>query len=55
MKIECKVKKDISKNTGNEYIYLSIMIGNYEKRVFLTKSEEELIYLMQSMNIAPQK
>lgn len=42
MKFECQVKKGVSKS-GNEYVYLSILIGTYEKRVFLEKAEEELL------------
>lgn len=44
MNLECKVKNAVSKS-GNEYVYISIMIGTYEKKVFLEKSEIELLKL----------
>ena len=52
MTFDCKLQKGTSKS-GNEYVYLSIKIGTYEKRVFLDKAEEELIKIVLQTN--PQK
>lgn len=42
MKLECKVKTAISK-AGNEYVYISVLMGTYEKKVFLTEAERALL------------
>lgn len=52
MNLECKLQTAVSK-TGNEYVYISVKIGGYEKKVFLDKAEEELIKVLIKTN--PQK
>lgn len=44
MNLECKVKSAVSK-AGVEYIYISILIGEYEIKYFPTNAEKELIKL----------
>ena len=45
--MKTELKKGISKKTGEEYYYLSIMITpTYEKKVFLDSAEIELIRIM---------
>ena len=47
MKLNCVLEERISKKTGNPYFVLVIKITeNYEKLVFLDKSEVELIKLV---------
>lgn len=43
MKLECKLRTAVSKS-GNEYVYMSVMIGTYEKKVFLTEAEKALLH-----------
>lgn len=44
MNLECKVKSAVSK-AGVEYIYISIMLGEYEIKYFPSNAEKELIKL----------
>ena len=53
MKLDCQVKSGVSK-AGKEYIYLSVMINGYEKKVFLESAEEQLLALLVK-NQNPQK
>lgn len=45
MNLECKLKTATSKD-GKNYVYISIMIGTYEKKIFLDNAEKELVKLI---------